>query len=295
MENKAADFVSVTEKKNAEDSPLFSIITPVFNSIKFLEICIQSVLNQTYPRIEHIFVDGGSTDGNLDILASYAAKYPGRIRYISEHDSGAVDATNKGLAMAKGDIFGLLGSDDTLEPGAIQTVMEFFKTNPDAYFVYGDCNIMNSNGEIIGKSLATDFDFNKSVNNMRDWSISGITSFYRRQVIETVGLFDTKLLASDFDYWLRTGEKFRLYRIEKTLANQRVHPGSLTGAKGAYKRTVRDFFIISRRHGGSLFSPCAREYYRSVTIDSLRSVMIESLRPMLGRFYPFMKRLSGKA
>ena len=100
MENKASQLRSIHEKGDTTYNPLVSIITPVLNGIKYLETCIQSVLSQSYPYIEHIFIDGGSSDGSLDILTNYKAKYPDRIRFISEPDKGACDAWNKGLEMA---------------------------------------------------------------------------------------------------------------------------------------------------------------------------------------------------
>src|SRR3972149_511511 len=140
MDNKASQFVSLDVEKVPQDKPLVSIITMVLNGVKYLEECIQSVLTQNYPHIEHIFVDGGSTDGTVEILTKYQTKYPNRIRFISEPDKGPGDAWNKGIRMAKGEIFGFLGSDDVSEPGAIISVVEFFKSNPDAYFVFGECN-----------------------------------------------------------------------------------------------------------------------------------------------------------
>lgn len=160
MENRVSQLVSIDEKKGTPDNPLVGIITPVLNRIKYLEACIQSVLNQSYPYIEHIFVNGGSSDGTLDMLASCGAKYPNRIRFISEPDKGAGEAWNKGLRMAKGEILGWLGSDILSEPDAIMTVVEFFRANPDAYFVFGGLNYINEKGEILRKLKFPTKDFN---------------------------------------------------------------------------------------------------------------------------------------
>ena len=165
MENRASQYESIDENKGAPDNPLVSIVTPVLNGVKYLEICIQSVLNQSYPYIEHIFVDGGSTDGTVDMLSSYQAKYPDRIRFISELDKGHGEAWNKGLRMAEGGILGWLGSDDTYELDAIRTVVEFFRANPEAYFVYGDCYFINEKGEIIRKRETRDFNLEEAIND----------------------------------------------------------------------------------------------------------------------------------
>jgi len=294
MENKVSKFVSAGEKKGAPDNPLVSIITPVLNGVKYLEACIQSVLTQSYPYIEHIFADGGSTDGTLDMLTSYSAKYLDRVRFISEPDKGVGEAWNKGWRMAKGEIFGFLGSDDVSEPDAIQTVVEFFKANESAYFVFGDCNYINEKGEIIGKYPTKDFNLKELINGP-SCMVPTPSSFYRREVVDKVGWFDT--LANDYDYLIRVGKVFPIHRVEKVLSNFRVHQESQTtttgkrqmwlpGARRSQIMWAREDYIVSLRHGGSIFSVRSRNYYKSV--------IIERLRPILGFAYPFIKKVLGK-
>ncbi len=261
-------------------NPLVSIITPVRNGIKYLEICIQSVLNQSYPNIEHIFVDGGSTDGTLEVLASYKAKYLNRIRFISEPDRGAGEAWNKGWKMAKGDILGWLGSDDTYEPDTIATVVEFFKTNTDACFVFGGCNVINEEDKVMWTYPVRDYDFKELINDTN--YIPCPSAFYKREVIERIGYLDTRETGVELDYWIRVGKVFPLHRIEKTLSNFRVHKGSVSGREEAYRMYVRDDFIISRRHGGSIFSPRARRYYKLRLIDLARPI-VSVIRRLLRR------------
>lgn len=270
-------FVDRDEKKGITDNPLVSIITPVLNGRKYLEACIESVLTQSYPYIEHFFVDGGSTDGTFDILASYQAKYPDRIRFISEQDKGGGDAWNKGWRMAKGEIFGWLGSDDVSEPDAIQTVVEFFRAKQDAYFVFGDCNIINERGEVIGKSPTKDFDLEEAIND--NCYIPAPSAFYKREVIEKVGLLDPRVF--ELDYWIRVGKVFQIYRVEKVLSNFRIHKDSSTGSKGGSTLFVRSNYIVSRRHGGRIFSAYGGRYFRRL--------IIVSLRPILGPIYPFIR------
>ncbi len=250
--------LSTYEKRGMAENTLVSIITPVRNGIKFLELCIQSVLNQSYPNIEHIFVDGGSTDGTLAMLASYQAKYPARIRFVSEPDSGPEDAWNKGLIMAKGEIFGWLGADDTYEPDAIQTIVEFFKRNPEAYFVFGGYRIIDEMEQVRDEPKLRDFNLNKAINDSCD--IPAHSAFYKREVVEKVGLINTTSRISEFDYWMRVAMVFRIYRLGKILSNFRVHKDSFSGSLEAARAYYRDSFRISRRYGGSLFSPRARRY-----------------------------------
>jgi len=256
------------------DNPLVSIITPTLNLVKYLEACIQSVLDQSYPYIEHIFIDGGSTDGTVEMLASYRAKYPDRIRFISEPDKGAADASNKGFRMAKGEILGWLGSAGMSEPGAIQTVVEFFRANPDAYFVFGGLNYINAKGEILEKLKFPTRDFNLEEAINASCYIPTASAFYKREVIEKVGFMDTSVNAFDFDYWIRVGKVFQIHRVEKVLSNFRLHKDSRTCSSGAEYMHAREAFIIGRRYGASIFSPSARRYFIYAIIRPLLPFLV---------------------
>lgn len=260
------------------DNPLVSIVTPVLDGVKYLEECVRSVLNQTYPNIEHVFIDGGSSDGTLEMLTSYRSKYPDRIKFISEPDKSAGEAWNKGLKIARGEILGWLGADDVYEPDAIMTVVEFFRTNPDAYFVFGGCNYINEKGKVIGKARTKDFNLKEAINNV--CRIPCPSAFYRRGVIEKVGLLDTREKGVELDYWIRVGKVFHIYRIEKQLSNFRMHKEGFGGSKEAIKTYVREGFIINRRYGGSIFSARVARYllYRSVVFAWVLTVMASVYR-----------------
>ncbi len=281
----ASKFAGIDGKSDTPNRPTVSIITPVLNGIKYLEACITSVLNQNHPNIEHIFVDGGSTDGTLEMLSNYQVKYPDRIRFISEPDQGTGEAWNKGLKMASGQIFGWLGADDMSEPGAISAVVDFFKDNPDAYFVFGECNFINGDGKIIMKSITRGFNLKKIINDA-NW-IPCTSAFYRREVVERVGWFDN-FIGSDRDYWIRIGKIFPIHRIERVLSNFRIHEGSATTGSSRNTRLIhiRNDYLITRRHGGSMFSHFGRRYYYWV--------IVERLRPVLGFSYPLLERILRK-
>ena len=129
--------------------PLVSVITPSFNAARFLEETIQSVLAQDYPYIEYIVMDGGSTDGSLNILRSYAD----RLTYSSGADEGAADAINNGFAKARGEILAWLGADDTYLPGAVSKAVAALNCNPDAAAVYGEGYWTDAQGQVLGLSL----------------------------------------------------------------------------------------------------------------------------------------------
>ncbi len=291
--NRISQSDEVDESKPITNSPLVSIITPVLNGIKYLETCIQSVLNQGYPYIEHIFVDGGSSDGTLDMLSSYKTKYPDRIRFTSEPDKGVGEALNKGLEMAKGKIFGWLDSDDVYEPDAIITVVEFFRSNPDAYFIFGEGNIINEKGEIIRKFQTKDFDLKEVINDK--CHILLISAFYKREVFKKVGPFNT--LGNYDDFMIRAGKEFQIHRIEKTLSNWRLHEDNISISGEASKRRMvrqrfREDYLLCRQYGGRIFAPRYRRYFMFVILDKLGLYYFVNfvVLPKMRR-YPFLKRV----
>lgn len=117
------------------EKPLISIITVVYNGEKYLEQTIESVLNQTYDNIEYLIIDGGSNDGTIEIIK----KYENVLKlWISEPDKGLYDAMNKGIAMAKGEIIGMINSDDWYELNAVELIVENYKNNPGKRIFHGD-------------------------------------------------------------------------------------------------------------------------------------------------------------
>ncbi len=252
------------------DKPLVSVITPTLNNKAYLKECIESVLAQTYFDIEHIIVDGLSTDGTLEMLAEYKAKYPNRITYISERDKNAGDAWVKGVRITRGDILGWLGADDTYPPDAVSTVVKYFNQNSDAYFVFGGCNYINEKGEVIKKVITRDFDLKKAIND--SVSIPCTSAFYRREVVEKV---DPHIIAeqdSEIEYWIMVGEVFKINRIEPVLSNFRLY-NEKARAHNDMISYARSNFRMGRRHGAGLLSPCARRYYLAVVMRPLQPII----------------------
>lgn len=236
-----------------------SVVTPVLNGQRYLRECLDSVLTQEIP-VEHVLVDGGSTDGTLVILEEYAARYPGRVVFSSGPDRGACDAWNKGIAMARGEILGWLGADDRMAPGAARTVAAFFEQNPRAEFVYGETEIIDADGQVIGRYATADFDRTRAVTSGN--GIPAMATWFRRNLYDAVGAFDVTINLCDCDYWIRAGGKFHLFRLPEVLASFRLHGVNVTDR---LQKTVypEEDFLISRRHGGGWFTPIAFRYYRS--------------------------------
>lgn len=207
--------------------PKISVITPSLNQGRFIRETIDSVLNQNYPKLEHIIIDGGSTDDTLSILKSYGKK----IKWISEPDQGQSDAINKGINLSSGKIITYLNSDDTHTPQALIHVGKFFAKNKKAKFVHGIGNFIYQNQH--RKTKTYDSFFNKptkayiphSKNLINGCYICQPTAFWRKGITDKIGLFDTKLkYAMDYDYWIRISKRYRFHYIPIHLANFRIHP-----------------------------------------------------------------------
>lgn len=270
MNSNASANEGSLKKVSLHDEPVVSIVTPVRNGIKYLEVCIQSVLNQSYPRIEHIFVDGGSTDGTLDMLVSYRAKYPSRIKFISEPDNGVGDALNKGFRMATGDIFAWLDADDTYLPDAILTAVNFFRSTPSAYYLYGGVDIIGESGQALGEVPIKDFDFQEVVKGNHFISLSA--ALFRRQVFERVG--DFSVMANNFDYWIRITRQFQMHFVNRKLCTWRLDGGSLGMSKekrcvAVRMEKLKEDYLLCRQYGGGILAPRCRKYYSFLIVNRL--------------------------
>ena len=208
--------------------PKISVITPSFNQANFIERTIRSILDQdvNFP-LEYIVVDGGSTDGTLDILE----KYKNRLNFISEQDEGQSDAVNKGITMASGEIIGWLNSDDVYLPGTLQKVADHFEVNPALQWLYGYCRTIDENDEEI-RGWITCYKKNRSrrFNYKRlltENFISQPAVFFRKDAFLKSGPLDlSQHYAMDFDLWLRLSRLSPPLVLNDYLASFRLHGSS---------------------------------------------------------------------
>src|SRR5215212_5805406 len=131
-----------------EVTPILSIITAVYNGEKFISGCIESVVAQNCAGVEHVIVDGGSSDRTVEILRERARVHP-YLRWISEPDRGQSDALNKGIGLARAEYIGILNADDFYEPGALSCVAEMIKNLPGPRFIVGACNILTTEDRLV--------------------------------------------------------------------------------------------------------------------------------------------------
>ena len=199
--------------------PKISIVTPSYNQGQFIEETLLSVKNQDYPDIEHIIIDGGSTDNTIEILRKYEAIY--NMRWVSEPDEGQADAVNKGFEMAEGDIIGWLNSDDLyFSRNAVSTIVAQFQKNPDVDIIYGNSVKINSDNKIMRVKIIPEFKYTRL---LRHCFICQPSVFFRASVVRSDKLDKFLKYSMDYEYWLRLGKKYKWMKINDIVSVDRNH------------------------------------------------------------------------
>ena len=210
------------------NKPLVSIVTPSFNQAAYLEQTILSVLNQDYPEIEYIIIDGNSTDNSVNIIRRYAD----HIAYwVSEPDKGQSHAINKGFARARGEIVAWLNSDDLYLPRAVSDAVDSLECNPRVGMVYSNCLKINKESKITGWCKSRQFDL---LDLLSFNIIPQPTVFLRRDTVTTVGGLDTSLhLPFDHQMWVRVVASVPILYQDRYWAAARLHPASKNATRWA--------------------------------------------------------------
>ena len=207
---------------------LVSIITPSFNQASYLEQTLQSVLNQDYADMEYLVIDGGSTDGSVDIIKKYAA----RLAYwVSEKDAGQADAINKGMARAKGEIVAWLNSDDYYLPGTVSAAMKTFDENPDVVLVYADMLAVDQNGQTFNTLRYRQL----TLEDLLSFQIIGQPAvFMRRAAFDKAGGLDLSYhFMLDHHLWISVASRGRILHVPQTWAAARYHPAAKNRAQAS--------------------------------------------------------------
>ena len=216
---QASDVNDIAEIQEPEVHfvPLVTVVTPSYNQGRFIRETVESVLAQDYPRIEYLVIDGGSTDGTLDVLKRYA----GRVSWISEADRGQAHAINKGWKQAKGDIVAWLNSDDVYLPGAVRSAVEAFSRRPDAGVVYGEAFYIDEEGRRIKRYPTEPFSAQRLIDLCY---ICQPAAFFRRSAVEKVGFVNEDLhYCMDYELLVRISRHYPLVHIPETVALSRLH------------------------------------------------------------------------
>jgi glycosyltransferase involved in cell wall biosynthesis len=235
--------------------PGIAIVTPSFNQGRFLSATIDSVIGQNYPKLFYHVQDGGSNDNTVQILKSFGDK----IVWRSAPDKGQSDAINKGFAEADCDIMAYLNSDDTLLPGALSFVANFFQSRPDIDILYGHRIFIDVQGLEIGRAILPAHD-NKALHYAG--YVPQETMFWRRRVWDSIGSMDVNFhYALDWDFLLRAqAAGFKITRVRRFLACFRVHDGQKTTRN--YEVGRQEMRALRLRHLGQ--APSQREIFRAM-------------------------------
>lgn len=237
---------------------LVSIVTPSLNQGRYLRAAIDSVQAQTYSPIEHIVLDGGSTDGTLAILQDYP-----ELQWASEPDRGQSHALIKGFARATGDVFGWLNADDAYEPHAVNAGVAALQSS-GAALVYADVTRVDDDG-VNPRRIRSRPEFDLWTELNLGCGIYSPAVFFTRDAYEAVGGLDETLhMTMDYDLWLRIGKRFPVHHVDDVWGIQRLHPEAKTRRLDPWPERL----AVSRRHGGRLVSPLAvRRYVRRPSLQ----------------------------
>lgn len=236
-----------------QDRPLVSIVTPTLQRATLLERTLRSVAAQTYGAVEHLIVDGGSTDGTVELLQREQAARG--VRWISEPDEGMYDAIDKGLAMATGEILAYLNSDDLYFPWTVERAVEAFVRHPEADFVFGDIVRVDDIRGWTAPVFVPPYD---AFAMAAYGTLSQPAVFFRRRVLEGMGGFDRSLrYVADLEFWLRAGRRYRFHRIDEFLALEQRH-GEMLSESARERMSIEDIRVRSAHRAGVLATRVGR-------------------------------------
>jgi glycosyltransferase involved in cell wall biosynthesis len=218
-----------------------SIITPSYNQAAYIEQTIESVQAQDYPDAEHIIVDGGSSDGTVEILRRY-----GHLIWISEKDRGQADALNKGLALATGDIVGWINSDDYYEKHVFKTVVDYF-SDPSTMWIVGNLSYVEGDGARVLPDKSPEVTYERLLRNPD--VVRQQPTFFRRSFLDRAGGWDPEFfMVMDFDLWVRLAKLSPPKMVDRNLAYFRLHSNQKSSF-GNLRRQTRELRSILEREG----------------------------------------------
>jgi len=225
--------------------PRIAVVTPSYNTGRFIGAAVRSVLEQDYRNFDYIVMDGGSTDQTVDVLRGFGPS----LRWVSQKDNGQADAINRGFGQTGGEILTWLNSDDIYAPGAFRAVTEFFRSHPQIAVVYGDANYTDARGQLIAPCVHIEPYSRHRLFHYSDFIVQPAT-FFRRSAFEAVGGIDPNIhWAMDYDLWLKMARQFEFAYLPRLLASFRWLANNKT-ATGGWGRLDEIGGILKRQGYG---------------------------------------------
>ncbi len=279
------------ENQGNSEWPKISLVTPVFNSARYLEQTIQSVLSQDYPNLEYFIADGGSTDGSVEIIRRYESQLTG---WDSRPDKGMYDAINRGFVRLSGEIMGWISATDMLHAGSLFVVGGVFRAFPEVEWITGRPTGFNEDGMTVG------------VDRLRRWSrprflaganryIQQESTFWRRGLWERAGshVDASRRGGSDFELWVRFFRIARLYPVDALIGGFRWHADSMGLQNMEEFHRVHDQIIAAELESGPwgrtlrTFRRISRVILRTPVLSALwRHTVMSGLRRLPGPDWP---------
>lgn len=209
---------------------MISVITPVHNGERFIEACIQAVIDQICPEAEHVIADGGSTDGTVEVIRRYASRYP-HIRWVSKKDAGQSDAMNRGIALARGEIVGFLNVDDYYEPGALNRIAAVFRSLPVPSLAVGNCNVWGDGGELLWVNTPRCLKVVPLLSGTASFPENPSAYFYHASLHRVIGPYDVHdHYTMDLDFILKAVQACSVEYFDEVWGNFRLIRGTKTYA-----------------------------------------------------------------
>ena len=276
----------LSESLDRGEWPRISLVTPVFNSAHYIEQAIQSVISQQYPNLEYFIMDGGSTDGSVDIIRKYERHLSG---WASEPDKGMYDALNRGFARSSGEIMGWISATDLLHTRSLFVVGSIFKALPQVEWITARPTGFSEEGMAVAVSPS-----------LKRWSrirflagsnryIQQESTYWRRSLWDRAGgqMDASRREGSDFELWVRFFRHAQLYPVDALIGGFRVHPDSLSLGDPGKMRRIHDEIIaaeLSRTRWGAAFSNFQRMSRAILKIPVLNVLWRNTVMSALVRF-----------
>ncbi len=228
-------------------TPLVTLVTPTYNQARYLQATLDSVLGQTYPNIEYIVINDGSSDDTETVLR----RYDGRIKWSTQANRGQAATLNAGWGAAQGKYIGYLSSDDLLAPEAVARLVAVLEEDPSVVCIYPDCDLIDEEGVVVKRHLCRGFDLDELV--VRQECHIGPGALFRSEAFRRVGGWKTYLrLAPDREFWMRLAGEGSIRFLPESLAGYRLHAQSISYQSTSDEQSREYLRVLDEHYAGEV-------------------------------------------